>query len=94
MGLRMLKELLCTSRIDIDIRKFCEMYFVAHDVMGRTAWDEDVIYSEHHEWDQDESYREVCRRNSSAPVQCSKLKLKSAAKLSCRLTQSWAAVRS
>ncbi|KAL1607857.1 hypothetical protein SLS60_002795 [Paraconiothyrium brasiliense] len=59
MGLRMLKSLLCTTNIDKDLRKFCEIYFVAHDVMGRTAWGDDATDFEHYEWDQDEVYREI-----------------------------------
>ncbi|KAJ4353271.1 uncharacterized protein N0V89_004998 [Didymosphaeria variabile] len=59
MGLRMLKNLLCTTHIDKDLRKFCEIYFVAHDVMGRTAWGDDATDSEHYDWDQDETYHEI-----------------------------------
>ncbi|KAJ4292360.1 hypothetical protein N0V90_009021 [Kalmusia sp. IMI 367209] len=59
MGLRTLKNLLCTTNIDVDLRKFCEIYFVAHDVMGRTAWEQDAPGHEHYEWDRDENYHEI-----------------------------------
>ncbi|KAF1973162.1 hypothetical protein BU23DRAFT_640797 [Bimuria novae-zelandiae CBS 107.79] len=59
MDMRMLKDLLCSSHIDKDLRQFCEIYFVAHDVMGRTAWEEDVSGFEHYEWDQDENFSEI-----------------------------------
>jgi len=59
----MLKELLCISPIDQDLRRFCEIYFVAHDVMGRTAWGEGATVFEHYEWDRDDSYHEVCCRS-------------------------------
>lgn len=55
----MLRELLCSSRIDKDLRKFCEIYFVTHDVMGRTAWEKHVTDFEHYEWDRDEGFHEV-----------------------------------
>lgn len=63
MGLRMLKELLCISPIDQDLRKFCEIYFVAHDVMGRTAWGKGATMFEHYEWDREDNYQEVCYRH-------------------------------
>jgi len=34
----MLKQLGTTTKVDTDLKSFCEMYFVAHEVMGRTAW--------------------------------------------------------
>jgi len=34
----MLKQLGITTKVDTDLKSFCEMYFVAHEVMGRTAW--------------------------------------------------------
>jgi len=45
MGLHALNNMLCTSEMDLDLRSFCEIYFVAHDVMGRTAWDKDAASS-------------------------------------------------
>ena len=59
MGLRMLRELNCVKRTDTELRKFCEIYFVAHEVMGRTAWEDDGGPVDVYEWDEDESYQEV-----------------------------------
>ena len=60
MGLRMLRELKCGTRTDADLRSFCEIYFVAHEVMGRTAWENEDAKADVYEWERDEGYQEVC----------------------------------
>lgn len=40
MGLKMLDTLRANSRTDTDLKALCEIYFVAHEVMGQTAWDD------------------------------------------------------
>ncbi|OKL57402.1 hypothetical protein UA08_07322 [Talaromyces atroroseus] len=39
IGLHMLEELKVTTLSEADLKAFCQIYFVAHEVMGRTAWD-------------------------------------------------------
>lgn len=58
MGMRMLKDLRCTTNTDADLKNFCEMYFVGHEVMGRTAWADETV-TEHYHWEKDEYYEEV-----------------------------------
>jgi hypothetical protein len=58
MGMRVLKDLRCTTETDADLKNFCEMYFVGHEVMGRTAWDNEMA-TEHYQWEKDEYYEEV-----------------------------------
>lgn len=62
MGLRMLKGLKCDTRTDADLRGFCEIYLVAHEVMGRTAWGRDNGLVEAHHWEMNEKYHQVCTR--------------------------------
>lgn len=50
LGLKMLKQLGTTTKVDSDIRSFCEMYFVAHEVMGRTAWQAGTSENEDYAW--------------------------------------------
>lgn len=39
MGMRMLSDLETQTRTDDDLKRFCEIYFVTHDVMARTGLD-------------------------------------------------------
>lgn len=66
MGLRMLRELRCSTRTDADLRNFCEIYFVAHEVMGRTAWEDAGADVDVYEWERDEGYQEVTFSNIEA----------------------------
>jgi hypothetical protein len=59
MGLRMLKELKCNAKTDIGLRQFCEMYLVAHEVMGRTAWSHVDGELDEYEWEKNEGYHQV-----------------------------------
>jgi hypothetical protein len=59
MGLRMLRELKCNPKTDTGLQNFCEMYFVAHEVMGRTAWSDVAGEVDMYEWEKDETYHEV-----------------------------------
>lgn len=38
MGLQMLTYLTTRTSVDDSLKAFCEIYFVAHEVMGGTAW--------------------------------------------------------
>lgn len=80
MGLRMLKRIRATIKADANLRSFCEIYFVAHDVMGRAAWEHDVSEMQHYEWEQDECYQEVGERPDSRGFDANCF----------RLTQLWA----
>jgi hypothetical protein len=40
MGLKMLDTLRANSRTDASLKALCEIYFVAHEVMGQTAWED------------------------------------------------------
>lgn len=40
MGLKMLDTLRANSRTDANLKALCEIYFVAHEVMGQTAWED------------------------------------------------------
>jgi len=40
MGLKMLDTLRTNSRTDENLKALCEIYFVAHEVMGQTAWED------------------------------------------------------
>jgi len=46
----MLKQLGTTTKVDTDLKSFCEMYFVAREVMGRTAWMAGESGSEDYAW--------------------------------------------
>jgi hypothetical protein len=59
MGLRMLRELKCNAKTDIGLRQFCEMYLVAHEVMGRTAWSHVDGELDEYEWEKNEGYHQV-----------------------------------
>jgi hypothetical protein len=59
MGLRMLRELRCNTSTDANLRDFCEIYFVAHEVMGRTAWEAKTEDVDVYDWKEDDAYREV-----------------------------------
>jgi hypothetical protein len=59
MGLRMLRELRCGTRTDVNLQNFCEIYFVTHEVMGRTAWDDENGEVDVYGWEMDEEYQEV-----------------------------------
>lgn len=59
MGLRMLRQLNCVTNEQSELKSFCEIYFVAHEVMGRTGWDHDIDEIDVYQWMQDEKYREV-----------------------------------
>jgi hypothetical protein len=60
MGLRMLRELSYNAKTDIGLQQFCEMYFVAHEVMGRTAWSDAKGEIDVYEWEKNASCHEVC----------------------------------
>ncbi|ETN36914.1 uncharacterized protein HMPREF1541_07901 [Cyphellophora europaea CBS 101466] len=47
MGLRMLQALRTETSTDHGLKAFCEIYFVAHDVMGQTAWDDSTLAVDH-----------------------------------------------
>lgn len=42
MALKMLDRLRANSKTDADLKALCEIYFVAHEVMGQTAWEDDI----------------------------------------------------
>lgn len=44
----MLKQLKVSTLTEADLKAFCQIYFVAHEVMGRTAWDAETTIDSYH----------------------------------------------
>jgi len=57
-ALQMLSRLETLSKTDDDLKAFCQIWFVAHDVMGWTAWEDDMPTYDF-QWS-DSNYQEVC----------------------------------